>query len=59
MTFIPRESDETIPGLPEVVDADTWRNERARPLDREKAHTAEADAIAAARRTPADGRDRR
>lgn len=51
MTYINRESSESVPGLPEVVDADSWRDARARLLDREKAHTAEADAIAAARRT--------
>ncbi|GAA1424606.1 DUF899 family protein [Agrococcus citreus] len=35
---------------PAVVDRDTWTRERTRLLDREKAHTREGDAIAAARR---------
>lgn len=40
-----------LDGLPEVVDRDTWQSRRDLLLDREKAHTREGDAIAAARRT--------
>lgn len=36
--------------MPSVVDRDTWRAARQAILDREKAHTREGDAIAAARR---------
>ncbi|WP_203756164.1 DUF899 family protein [Cellulomonas chitinilytica] len=36
--------------LPEIVDRDTWLRARAALLPREKAHTHEGDAIAAARR---------
>lgn len=35
---------------PPIVDHDTWRQERQTLLAREKAHTHEGDAIAAARR---------
>jgi predicted dithiol-disulfide oxidoreductase (DUF899 family) len=38
------------PALPQVVDRATWQAERAALLAREKAHTREGDAIAAARR---------
>jgi predicted dithiol-disulfide oxidoreductase (DUF899 family) len=38
------------PALPEVVDRATWQAERDALLAREKAHTREGDAIAAARR---------
>jgi predicted dithiol-disulfide oxidoreductase (DUF899 family) len=38
------------PALPEVVDRGTWQAERDALLAREKAHTREGDAIAAARR---------
>lgn len=41
--------DESTPA-PAVVDRDTWLREREALLDREKAHTHEGDAIAAARR---------
>lgn len=41
--------DETVPA-PEIVDRDAWLRERESLLDREKAHTREGDAIAAARR---------
>jgi predicted dithiol-disulfide oxidoreductase (DUF899 family) len=41
--------DETTPA-PAIVDRATWLDERAALLDREKAHTREGDAIAAARR---------
>lgn len=40
----------TSPAVPPIVDRDTWSRERARLLAREKAHTREGDAIAAARR---------
>ena len=40
----------TSPALPPIVDRDTWSRERAKLLAREKAHTREGDAIAAARR---------
>ncbi|WP_020500391.1 DUF899 family protein [Sciscionella marina] len=40
----------TNDALPPVVDRATWRAERNALLDREKAHTREGDAIAAARR---------
>ncbi|RSN63772.1 DUF899 family protein [Actinomadura sp. WAC 06369] len=39
-----------LPGRPPVVDMDTWRAARDELLVREKAHTREGDAIAAARR---------
>ncbi|MEV7089864.1 DUF899 family protein [Streptomyces sp. NPDC093085] len=39
-----------LPGRPPVVDPETWRAARAELLVREKAHTREGDAIAAARR---------
>lgn len=41
---------ESTPGRPPVVDMDTWRNAREELRIREKAHTREGDAIAAARR---------
>ncbi|MCH1882017.1 DUF899 family protein [Agrococcus sp. ARC_14] len=41
--------DDTTPA-PEIVDRDTWLAAREQLLDREKAHTHEGDAIAAARR---------
>ncbi|MEG8275225.1 DUF899 family protein [Streptomyces sp. AHA2] len=41
---------ELLPGRPPVVDLDTWRAARDELLVREKAHTREGDAIAAARR---------
>src|ERR1043166_4883097 len=39
-----------LPGKPPVVDLRTWRAARDELLVREKAHTREGDAIAAARR---------
>ena len=39
-----------IPALPPVVDRATWQAQRDALLAREKAHTHEGDAIAAARR---------
>jgi predicted dithiol-disulfide oxidoreductase (DUF899 family) len=41
---------ETLPGRPPIVDAATWQQARDELLVREKAHTREGDAIAAARR---------
>lgn len=43
-------SGNDLPGMPPVVDRDTWRAARDELLEREKAHTREGDAIAAARR---------
>jgi predicted dithiol-disulfide oxidoreductase (DUF899 family) len=40
----------TPPAVPPTVDRETWRRERGKLLVREKAHTREGDAIAAARR---------
>src|SRR5689334_22913866 len=40
----------TSPAVPPIVDRETWRRERDALLVREKAHTREGDAIAAARR---------
>lgn len=40
----------TQPATPPVVDRETWREQVADLLEREKAHTREGDAIAAARR---------
>ena len=40
----------SIPGKPPVVDVATWEAAREELLVREKAHTREGDAIAAARR---------
>lgn len=40
----------TLPAAPPIVDRETWRREREKLLVREKAHTREGDAIAAARR---------
>jgi predicted dithiol-disulfide oxidoreductase (DUF899 family) len=40
----------TLPGRPPIVDRDTWQAARDELLIREKAHTREGDAIAAARR---------
>ncbi|HJP76301.1 MAG TPA: DUF899 family protein [Pseudonocardiaceae bacterium] len=39
-----------LPGRPPIVDRDTWQSARDELLVREKAHTREGDAIAAARR---------
>ncbi|MEU3510967.1 DUF899 family protein [Streptomyces longwoodensis] len=50
MTSTPDPSTSALPGRPPVVDIATWRAERAELLVREKAHTREGDAIAAARR---------
>jgi predicted dithiol-disulfide oxidoreductase (DUF899 family) len=48
MTTAPNDSD--LPGRPPVVDLATWQAARDELLVREKAHTREGDAIAAARR---------
>ncbi|MFL6139901.1 MAG: DUF899 family protein [Frankiaceae bacterium] len=40
----------TPPAVPPIVDRETWQREREKLLVREKAHTREGDAIAAARR---------
>jgi predicted dithiol-disulfide oxidoreductase (DUF899 family) len=40
----------SVHAMPSIVDRGTWQRERAALLDREKAHTREGDAIAAARR---------
>jgi predicted dithiol-disulfide oxidoreductase (DUF899 family) len=44
------EANSTPYPLPEIVDRTTWQAEVDRVLVREKAHTREGDAIAAARR---------
>ena len=49
MTTTPGKSSD-LPGKPPVVDLATWRAARDELLVREKAHTREGDAIAAARR---------
>jgi len=41
---------DTRPATPPIVDRGTWEEQRAELLKREKAHTREGDAIAAARR---------
>jgi len=43
-------TESRTPGLPRIVDRATWQAERDALLAREKAHTREGDAIAAARR---------
>jgi predicted dithiol-disulfide oxidoreductase (DUF899 family) len=43
-------STDTTTAVPPIVDRDTWQRERDALLVREKAHTREGDAIAAARR---------
>ncbi|RJQ74437.1 DUF899 domain-containing protein [Pseudonocardiaceae bacterium YIM PH 21723] len=50
MTTSPSESTTALPGRPPVVDLATWQATRDELLVREKAHTREGDAIAAARR---------
>ncbi|QIQ04150.1 DUF899 family protein [Streptomyces liangshanensis] len=50
MTTTPRHTDGDLPGKPPVVDLATWQAARDELLVREKAHTHEGDAIAAARR---------
>jgi predicted dithiol-disulfide oxidoreductase (DUF899 family) len=50
MTTTPGNASSNLPGKPPVVDLATWRAAREELLVREKAHTREGDAIAAARR---------
>jgi predicted dithiol-disulfide oxidoreductase (DUF899 family) len=50
MTSSPNDPATSLPGRPRVVDLAAWQAERDDLLAREKAHTREGDAIAAARR---------
>jgi predicted dithiol-disulfide oxidoreductase (DUF899 family) len=50
MTTTPSEPTTALPGRPPVVDLATWQAARSELLVREKAHTREGDALAAARR---------
>ncbi len=50
MTTTPNNPATALPGRPPVVDMATWQAAREELLVREKAHTREGDAIAAARR---------
>src|SRR3954469_14093679 len=50
MTTTPGNASNDLPGKPPVVDQATWQAARDELLVREKAHTREGDAIAAARR---------
>src|SRR5438132_2063421 len=50
MTTTPGNASSNLPGKPPVVDLATWQPAREELLVREKAHTREGDAIAAARR---------
>ncbi|UWE11053.1 DUF899 domain-containing protein [Actinacidiphila bryophytorum] len=50
MTNTPGDASGGLPGMPPVVDQATWQQARDELLVREKAHTREGDAIAAARR---------
>src|SRR5437660_3170850 len=50
MTTTPGNASSNLPGKPPVVDLATWQAARDELLVREKAHTREGDAIAAARR---------
>jgi predicted dithiol-disulfide oxidoreductase (DUF899 family) len=50
MTTAPGNASKNLPGKPPVVDLATWQAARDELLVREKAHTREGDAIAAARR---------
>lgn len=50
MTTTPSDPATTSTGRPPIVDLDTWQAARDELLVREKAHTREGDAIAAARR---------
>ena len=50
MTTTPSDPTTALPGRPPVVDLATWRAARDELLVREKAHTREGDALAAARR---------
>src|SRR3954463_2053423 len=50
MTTTPDDPTTSLPGRPPVVDLATWQAARSELLVREKAHTREGDALAAARR---------
>ena len=50
MTSTPDNASSNLPGKPPIVDRATWQAARKQLLVREKAHTREGDAIAAARR---------
>ncbi|MGH9060073.1 MAG: DUF899 family protein, partial [Acidimicrobiales bacterium] len=50
MTTTPGTATSKLPGKPPLVDLTTWQTARDELLVREKAHTHEGDAIAAARR---------
>ncbi|MGH4024234.1 MAG: DUF899 family protein, partial [Pseudonocardiaceae bacterium] len=50
MTTTPDDPTTAPPGRPPVVDLATWQTARDELLVREKAHTREGDALAAARR---------
>ena len=50
MTTTPSDPTTALPGRPPVVDLATWQAARDELLVREKAHTREGDALAAARR---------
>lgn len=50
MTTTPHDPTTALPGRPPVVDLATWQTARDELLVREKAHTREGDALAAARR---------
>ena len=50
MTTTPNDPTAALPGRPPVVDLATWQAARDELLFREKAHTREGDALAAARR---------
>ena len=50
MTTTPNDPTTALPGRPPVVDLATWQAARDELLVREKAHTREGDALAAARR---------
>jgi predicted dithiol-disulfide oxidoreductase (DUF899 family) len=50
MTTTPSDPTAALPGHPPIVDLATWQTARDELLVREKAHTREGDAIAAARR---------
>ena len=50
MTTTPSNASSNLPGKPPIVDLATWQAAREELLVREKAHTHEGDAIAAARR---------
>lgn len=50
MTITPNDPTTMLPGRPPIVDPATWQAARDELLVREKAHTREGDALAAARR---------